>query len=155
MPNALDVFREQREAAGLVYERVRQVSELLAAVRHQIDGLVRNDELRELLKNEQRCLVDAERVLSEVRAWREQEIARFWPAEWRRWVFAAAFALASAWTAGAGYAWATRPYANELAQLQSRAELFESVERRIIALTPSQRRQLEALLAPPPRQSQH
>ncbi|HUK36960.1 MAG TPA: hypothetical protein VLV86_23760, partial [Vicinamibacterales bacterium] len=137
MPNALDVFREQQKAAGLVYERARQVSEMLAAVRQQLDGLMRNDELRELLRSEQRWLAEAQRTVSEVRAWREQERARFWPAMWRRWVVAVVFALAAAWAAGAGYAWATRPYASELAQIRSRVEFVESVERRILALTPA------------------
>jgi hypothetical protein len=151
MPNALDVFREQQKAAGLVYERVRQVSELLAGVRQQVDALVRNDELRELFNSERRWLADAERAVSEMRAWRERELTRFWPAVWRRWVLAVTFALASAWTAGAGYAWATRPYASELAQLRSRAEFVEAVERRILALSPAQRKQFEAVVLSPPR----
>jgi hypothetical protein len=151
MPNALDVFREQQKAAGLVYERVRQVSEMLTAVRQQVDGLVRNDELRELFRSEQRWLADAERAVSEVRAWRERELTRFWPAMWRRWLVAAAFALASALAAGAGYAWVTRPYANELAQLRSRAEFVEAVERRILALSPAQRKQFEAVVLSPQR----
>jgi hypothetical protein len=53
MPNALDVFREQREAAELVYARVHEASNLLGGVRQQVDGLARNDELRELLKQGQ------------------------------------------------------------------------------------------------------
>jgi len=151
MPNALDVFREQQKAAGLVYERARQVSEMLAAVRQQLDGLMRNDELRELLRSEQRWLAEAQRTVSEVRAWREQERARFWPAMWRRWVVAVVFALAAAWAAGAGYAWATRPYASELAQIRSRVVFVVSVERRILALTPAQRRQVVAILERPGR----
>lgn len=151
MPNALDVFREQREAAGLVYARVRELSELLSKVYEQVDGLARNDELRALLRDEQRWLTNAERVVSEVRAWREHELRRFWPAMWRRWAVAAAFALASAWAAGAGYAWATRPYANELAQLRSRAEFVEGVERRILELSPAQRQQFEAVVFSAPR----
>ena len=151
MPNALDVFREQQKAAGLVFERVQQISEMLAAIRKQVDGLLPNDELRDLLRNEQRWLTDAQRAVSEVHAWREREVTRFWPAVWRRWVVAAALALASAFAAGAGYAWATRPYATELAQLRSRAEFVESVERRILALNPAQRKQFEAFVLSPPR----
>jgi len=117
MPNALDVFREQREAAGLVYARVRELSELLSKVSEQFDALTRNDELRGLLRDEQRWLAEAERAVSEVRFWRQEERAHFWPAIWRRWVIAVLFALPGAWAAGAGYAWATRPCANELAQL--------------------------------------
>ncbi len=104
-----------------------------------------------MLRSEQRWLADTERAVSEVRAWRERELTRFWPAVWRRWVLAAAFALVSAWAAGAGYGWATRPYATDLAQLRSRAELVESVERRILALNPAERKQFETLLLPPPR----
>src|SRR6266508_93710 len=103
--NALDVFREQQKAAGLVYARVREVSQLLGGVRQQLDGLARTDELRDLLKEEQRWLADAQRTVSEIRSWREHELARFWPAVWRRWLLAATFALATSWVAGAGYAW--------------------------------------------------
>jgi len=146
MPNALDVFREQQKAAGLVYERVRQVSDLLAAVRQQVDGLARNDELRELVRNEHRCLVDAERVILEIRAWREQEIVRFWPSVWRRWAIALTFALLASWAAGAGYAWFTAPYKSELAALRARMEFVDSIEHRVLSLTPSQQREFEALM---------
>lgn len=146
MPNALDVFREQREVAGLVYARVRELSDLLGRVDEQVNALARNDELGQLVRDEQRWLAEAQRTVSEIRLWRQEERARFWPAMWRRWFVAALFALASAWAAGAGYAWATRPYANELVQLRSRAEFIELVERRIIALAPPERRRFEALL---------
>jgi hypothetical protein len=147
MPNALDVFREQQKAAGLVYERVRQVAELLAAVRQQVDGLLRNDELRNLLKNERQWIADAERLVSQVRALREQEIARYWPAMWRRWAIAAAFALASAWAAGAGYAWLMSPAAAELATLRSRIEAVDSFEQRVATMTPAERKQFDKLMA--------
>lgn len=146
MPNALDVFREQREAAGLVYARVRELSELLGRVGEQVDAVVRNDELRQLLRDEQRWLAEAQRTVSEVRLWREQERTRFWPAMWRRWLVAVMFALVAAWAAGAGYAWAVRPYASELADLRSRAAFADAVERRISVLSSVQRRQVETLL---------
>src|SRR5262249_34398310 len=72
--------------------------------------------------NGERGGIDAGRGVAEVRAWRQQELTRFWPAVWRRGVLPAAFALTSAWAAGAGYAWVTRPYSGELAQLRSRTE---------------------------------
>ena len=146
MPNALDVFREQLKAAALVYARVREVSELLAAVRQQVDGLTRTDELRELLKEEQRWLAEARQTVSELRHLREQEVLRFWPGAFRRWVAAVALALIVWWLAGAGYAWATRPYASELAALRARVEFVDSVERRVLSLTPNQRKQFEALM---------
>jgi hypothetical protein len=56
--------------------------------------------------------------VSEVRSFREQEMLRFWPGVFRRWIVALVFALASAAAAGAGYAWWTRLYAAELAALR-------------------------------------
>jgi hypothetical protein len=56
------------------------------------------------------------------------------------------FALASAWTAGAGYAYVVRPYANELARLRARADLVEWIQDGLITMTPSQRREFDALM---------
>ncbi len=147
MPNALDVFREQQKAAGLVYERVRQVSGLLAAVREQVDGLTRNDEFRQLLRDEQRWLAEVRQTVTELRCSREREMLRFWPGVFRRWLVALAFALTASWLAGAGYAWFVSPYAAELSALRSRLEAVDSLERRVLTMTPAERRQLDKLLA--------
>ena len=125
---------------------MRQVSELLAFVRKQVDGLVRNDELRDVLRSEQRWLMDAERVVSEVRAWREQEMARFWPAVWRRWAVAVALAVVSSWAASAGYAWVTKPYDDELAALRARVEVLASIEQRLAVMSPRERQQFDSLM---------
>jgi hypothetical protein len=59
---------------------------------------------------------------------------------------ALAFAFASAAAAGAGYAWWTKPYAAELADLRSREEFARFVEHRVLTMTPTERRQLDALM---------
>jgi hypothetical protein len=59
-------------------------------VRQQLDGLMRSDELRELLQEEQRWLAEARQMVSQLRYWREQEILRFWPGALRRWAVAVA-----------------------------------------------------------------
>jgi len=64
----------------------------------------------------------------------------------RRWALALGFALISAAAAGASYAWVSRPYDAELAALRSRAEFTELVERRVLAMTPAERRQFDALM---------
>ena len=146
MPTALDTFRAQREAADGVYERLTEVSQLLHQLRGQADALAYNDELHAVLQQEQRWLDQAKRTIEEARRWRQQEMQRFWPGVWRRWVLALVFALASAAAAGAGYAWVTNPYASELATLRSRAEFASFVEHRVLMMTPAERRQFDTLI---------
>jgi hypothetical protein len=62
-----------------------------------------------VLREERDWLREAQQLLADVRHFREQERLRFWPGVWRRWLLAVAFALASAASAGAGYAWWTNP----------------------------------------------
>jgi hypothetical protein len=146
MPNALDMFREQRDAAHEVHARLQEVAALLKQLREQVDGVAGNVQLRTLLKDEQTWLARTQAVLAEVRRLREQEVARFWPAVWRRWVVALVFALASTAAAGAGYAWVTQPYARERNALLSRAELADVITRRLLAMTPAERRQFDVLM---------
>ena len=146
MPSALDTFRAQREAADGVYARLTEVSQLLQQLRGQADALARNDELRKVLQQEQRWLDQAQRTIEETRRWRQLEMRQFWPGVWRRWALALVFALVSAAAAGSGYGWITKPYATELAALRSRAELADAIERRILTMTPAERRQLDALM---------
>ena len=56
------------------------------------------------------------------------------------------FALASAAAAGVGYGWITEPYAAEINELKARMQLAEYVERRVLEMTPAQRRQFDALM---------
>ena len=146
MPNALDMFRAQREAADQVHARLTEVGVLLNELRTQVDAVAGNPQFRALLQDEQTLLTRTETLLTDVRHVREQEVGRFWPAVWRRWALALGFALASAATAGAGYAWATRPYATELKTLRSRTAFADAVARRIATMTPAERRQFEALM---------
>ena len=48
--------------------------------------------------------------------------------------------------AGATYARIVKPYAEENAYLRLRLEFVETLERRMLQLTPAERRQLDALL---------
>ena len=120
MPNALDMFRAQRDAAEAVQRTLHETTALLNALRQEVDRLVGDEHLRGLLRDE-RALVDrADAFLHQVRWFREREIARFWPAVWRRWLLAVAFALASATAAGAGYTWITRADAAEAVRCDGR-----------------------------------
>ena len=120
MPNAVDMFRAQRDAAEAVQRTLHETTALLNALRQEVDRLVGDEHLRGLLRDE-RALVDrADAFLHQVRWFREREIARFWPAVWRRWLLAVAFALASATAAGAGYTWITRPDAAEAVRCDGR-----------------------------------
>jgi hypothetical protein len=146
MPSAIDVFREQREAAEQLHTRVQEVSALLDQVRQQVNAVALNEDLRTVLRQEQDWLTRAQLAVSEVRSFREQDMLRFWPGVLRRWTVAQVFALASAGAAGAGYAWWTKPYAVQLATLRSRAEFADFIEHRIAAMTPAERQQFDKLL---------
>ena len=120
MPNALDMFRAQRDAAEAVQRTLHETTALLNALRQEVDRLVGDERLRCLLRDERALLDRADAFLHQVRWFREREIARFWPAVWRRWLLAVAFALASATAAGAGYTWMRRPDAAEAVRCDGR-----------------------------------
>jgi hypothetical protein len=146
MPSAIDVFRAQRQAAEQLHNRLQEIAALLGQVRQQVNSLTLNDDLRAMLRDEQDWLTRAQLAVSEVRSFREQDMLRFWPGVIRRWTVALLFALVSAGAAGAGYAWWTKPYAAELADLRSRVEFARFVEHRVLTMTPAERRQLDALM---------
>jgi hypothetical protein len=153
MSTALDEFRAQREAVDDLRARVEEVAKMIAALTAQVDALTGDPALRQLLEKEQTWLAQTERALERVRAFREEEMRRFWPAIWRRWAVALAFALASTAAFGSGWVWAARPYEAELANLRDRVELLDFVAQRVIMMTPAERRQFDALMkvAPSPK----
>jgi hypothetical protein len=71
---------------------------------------------------------------------------RFWPAVWRRWVAATAFALLSLVGFGAGHVWAARPHEAELATLRVRVELLDFVASRVMKMSQAERRQFDGLM---------
>lgn len=146
MPSALDTFRAQREAANGVYERLQEISALLGQLGTQVEALARSDELKRMLEREETWLTEARRTVVEVRRWREREAQRFWSSVVAHWLVAAVFAIASAVAAGGGYGWATKPYAAELNALRNRQEFVDYIERRIVAMTPAERRQFDVLM---------
>jgi hypothetical protein len=146
MSTALDEFRAQREAVDDLRARLEEVAKMIEALTSQADALTRDPALRQLMETERSWLAQTERALQTVRAFRENEIQRFWPATWRRWAVAVAFALASAAAFGAGWFWAARPYDAELASLRQRVELLDFVAQRIITMTPAERRQFDGLM---------
>jgi hypothetical protein len=146
MGNALDAFRAQQEAAEQVHARLVETCRQLQTVQEQVNALTRDRELAEFLRHERDWLLQFDRTLAEVRQFREMESRRFWPGVVWRWLLAFSFALMAAWSAGAGYVWASRPYVREIESLRVRAELFDVVAERVTKMTPAQRRQFEALL---------
>lgn len=146
MPNALDAFRAQKEAAEHVHARLEETEHLLRSLREQVNALTADRALAELLQREHEWLRQFEATMDEVRRFRALEAQRFWPGVMRRWLLAFSLALLGAWAYGAGRVWATRPYASEIAMLRERAELFDYVTERVLKMTPAERRQFEALL---------
>jgi len=152
MPSAIDVFREQREAAEQLHGQLAEISALLGRLRQQVNALALNEDLRTVLREERDWLSRAQLAVSEVRSFREQDMLRFWAGVIRRWAVALVFALASAAAAGAGYAWWTKPYGDELAALRSRIGFVDFVEHRVLTMTPAERRQFDALMKWKPAQ---
>ena len=146
MSNALEMFRLQREAVEGLHKEVARVGTAIAQVRADLDALARHETLRNVLAEEQRWLQRAEDAVRAVRAWREQDARSYWPGVAKRWIVAGVFALAAAATAGAGYAWIAKPYARENAYFRLRHDFVETLERRMLQLTPAERRQLDTLL---------
>ena len=54
--------------------------------------------------------------------------------------------LATGLATGAGYVWAARPHEAELASLRAGVELGDTVARRVLEMTPVERRQFEVLM---------
>jgi hypothetical protein len=146
VPNALDTFRAQQEAASQLLARLNDVSQLLNHLRREVDGLTHDKTLQTLLEKEQAWLERTQQTVAEVRAWRDEERRRWWPGVMTRWIIAVVFALASAALAGAGYVWAIKPYASEIATCQARAEFGNAIERRILTMTAAERRQFDSLM---------
>jgi hypothetical protein len=146
MTNALDVFREQQDAAKKVHAQLHDVSFLLEQLQGQVAALANDRDLREVLREERLWLDVARQTIDEARRWRIDEQRRYWPGVAYRWFTALAFALLSAVAVGTGYGWIAKPYAEELDALRPRAELGLLVEHRISTMTPAERRQLDALM---------
>ena len=146
MSNALDMFRQQREAVEALHAQVKRVGAAIAQARTDLDALARHETLRNVLAEEQRWLQRTEDAVRAVRLWREQDARSYWPGVVKRWIVACVFALASAAIAGATYALVVKPYAAENAYLRLRQDFVETLERRMLQLTPAERRELDTLL---------
>ena len=146
MASALDEFRAQREAADAIHARLEETTALLRSVLAETQTLAHSEALRTLLRDEQTWLVRAEQVITTMRHQREWEVRRFWPAVWRRWVVAVMFAVVTTGAASAGYVWAARPDAAELADLRARMDGLDVIAERVLTMTPAERRQFDALM---------
>jgi len=146
MASALEEFRAQRQVVEDVRGRLTEVAALLASLRQEMAAFVNDEALRTLLAEVQTRLVRAQDLVGQVERFREREMNRFWPATWRRWAMAVALAVITAFGAGAGYVWAVRPYEAEIANVQTWAELGQSVAQRVVHMTPTERRQFDALM---------
>jgi len=146
MASALDVFRAQREAAEEVQKRLREATDVLHALRQDLSDLTNDRTFRQLLNDERAWLAQAQRLIGQVERFREDELHRFWPAVWKRWAIVVVLVLATGLAAGAGYVWAVRPYEAELASLRAGVELGDAVARRVLEMTPAERRQFEVLM---------
>lgn len=148
MSSALDVFRAQREAVEQVHARLMEVGDLIRKLQSQIDTLAQDRAFRDALKGESHWLERAERMITEVRRLRQQELARFWPGVWRRWAAATVLSVGTLMSFGAGFAWAGRPYETELASLRQRVELLDFVAQRVLTMTPAERKRFDVLMTP-------
>lgn len=146
MSSALDMFREQQDAARQVHAQLVEVAALLEQLRVQVAGISNDRDLRAVLREEHTWLEAAQRTIVETQRWREEEQRRYWPGIAYRWATALAFALLSALAVGTGYGWIAQPDVSELETLRPRAELGLLVEQRMNTMTPSERRQFDTLM---------
>ncbi len=95
MANALDEFlRSTRKRPELLpYARLRETSALLQSIQSDVARLVDHKALRELLSEQAVWLEHAARAVKDVRALRDDDIRRFWPAMWKRWAVATALCV--------------------------------------------------------------
>jgi len=126
MSSAIDVFREQREAADQVHARLTEISTTLDRVRHQVYALVKDDELRAVLRQEESWLERARLVVSDIRSFASRTRCDSGPAS----SGAGSSRCCSRWgpaaVAGASYGWATKPYAAEVDALRARMKSWGS-----------------------------
>ena len=146
MSNALEMFRQQREAVETLNSQVVRLGVAIAQARADLDALARHESLRSLLAEEQRWLQRTEDAVRAVRVWRTEDAQSYWSGVVKRWIVAGVFAWVSAAIAGATYARVVKPFADENAYLRLRHDFVESLERRMLQLTPAERRQLDTLL---------
>lgn len=146
MSSALETFRAQREAAEQVNARLKEVTELLRMTTNQMQTLAGDAEFRKLLSEEQAWLARSTQMVSEMRRLREFEMTQFWPWVWRRCAMVVMLSATTAFGGGAGYVWAMRPYAAELAAAREQSAWAASFAERVLKMTPAERRQFDALM---------
>jgi hypothetical protein len=84
MANAIEMFREQRDAADRVHQRLVEVARLLAQLNQQANALATDKDLRAALREEKEWIAEARQLVADVRHFREWEDYR-WPIKLRRW----------------------------------------------------------------------
>ena len=147
MSNALDAFRAQREAAEQVHARLTEVAELLARrCQGQVDSIAHDQALRELLQTgAELARTSAARRSPSPSVSRGRDAA----------ILAGGLATMGGRggvRAGGGCGVRRRLRVGESAvsrrtgELRSRVELLDFVAQRVITMTPSERRQFDALM---------
>jgi hypothetical protein len=152
MPNALDMYRAQQTAANEVHAKLSEVSALVQQVRRDVDALAKSNDLRDLIRQEQSWLEQAERTVREVQRCPALARSRGLPLLARSDLpmgVRACIRLLSVWASNAGHAWMNRDHEQDIAILRSRVELLDSIERRVGALTTAERRTVDRLLGWP------
>ena len=146
MSSAIEMFRAQRQEAEQVHTKLMEVTDVLRDVAGQMQAVARDDEFRTLLSEERVWLERSTQLVSELRRLREAEMAQFWPWVWRRWAMVMVLSAATAFGGVAGYVWAMRPHAAELAEARQQAAWAASLAQRVLKMTPNERRQFDALM---------
>lgn len=146
MSSSLDAFRQQRELLMALHEDAKQLNAAVASIRADLDALARHDALRDTLHHQQRWLQRAEAAMKTAQDWQRASARTLWPHLALRWLALALFALTAVVLSTATYAWATRPYADEVALLRARLMFVEQMERRMFQMSPAERRQFDTLL---------
>ncbi|HUR32526.1 MAG TPA: hypothetical protein VM032_01945 [Vicinamibacterales bacterium] len=149
MGASLDTFKQYKATLDELATLARTIEASIQSTRTNIDALMKPDSLGGLIDQQERWLTHTERAVTVVRDWYERDRRAHWPRLAWRWVAATAFALVASAAAGAGFVWASRPYAAEIEYLRDRNAFADSLEARMLKMTPAERRQLDAFLNVP------
>lgn len=146
MSSSFEMFRQQRELLAALNQEAQNLSAAIARVRSDLEAIAQHDALRDTLIQEQRWLQRTEAAMHAAQEWQRATARHVWPQLIWRWAALATFALAATALSVSIYASVTKPYADEVAYLRARLAFVEQLERRMLQMSPAERRAFDALL---------
>ena len=146
MSSSFEMFRQQRELLAALNQEAMHLSSAIERVRADLKAIAQHEALRDTLIQEQRWVQRTEAAVHAAQEWQRATARHVWPHMVWRWAALTTLALAATLLSVGIYAWVTKPYADEVAYLRARLAFVEQLERRMLQMTPAERRTFDALL---------